>query len=297
VPQTGWKPLLTMEGLGGVANIDNVQCFDGAAPVVWEVDKKVNSTGDRTQDVVTITFSEPIDGLDGSPLKFSNPPATLFNVWMIANGDTVVIDSMFRGINLLSNVGTNSVSFYMTNGNDLTGGNFVNFVTTPPLMADGAGNKPLAINQKVRVVVEGDIGNVRIGPNPMFPVFSHFESQLTNHDAHEAYTWAKSDGGAVMVADILLPSESSVANFTAKAALLVFDNVGNLTYSARNDANVIPAQWQADRTGGEVRQLVFYWNGITSENRKAAPGIYRAILYISTDTKQQKFLGNIGIAR
>jgi hypothetical protein len=288
---------VTIGGLTGVAAIDNFQCSDGAAPVVWEVRKKVISTGDRTKDIVTVTFSEPLQAPDGSQLKFSNPPATLFHVWTISNGDTVVIDSMFRGINLLSNVGASSVSFYMSNGNDLTGGNFVNFVTDPSMITDAAGNKPLAINQKVRVIVEGDIGDIHIGPNPMFPVFSHFESQLTNHDAHEAYTWAKTDGGAVMVTDILLPSESDVPNFRVKAALMVFDNVGNLVYSLKNDDNVIPDQWQAGRKGGEIRQLVFYWNGITSENRKAAPGIYRAILFISTDTKQQKFLGNIGIGR
>ena len=294
--QTGWLPLLTIDGMSGVERIVNFECSDGAPPVVWEVRKKVNAAGDRTKDIVTVTFSETVFAADGSPLSGFTPPAVIFYVWVVDNGDTVKVDSMFAGIDAITEVSGKYVRFSMVNGADLNGNHYVNFIVDSAALADKAANTPVAYNQKVRVIVEGDIGKVHIGPNPMYPVFKHFEPQLTHHNPQEAYQWAKNDGGAVMVAEVYL-ADTAAQSFKVKASMMVFDAVGNLAYSRTSGDDVIPAEWRNDPWNNENRQLVFYWNGITNDNRKASPGIYRVVIYLDSESRQEKFLGNVGIGR
>jgi hypothetical protein len=127
----------------------------------------------------------------------------------------------------------------------------------------------------------------------MYPIFAHFESTLQNHEPLVAYQWAKT-GGAVMVADVMIPSDE---DFSAKATMAVFDAVGNLVYDVANHGNVIPYEWVTQSSGGDIRQLVFYWNGITNDMRKAAPGIYRIVIYLDLKNEQKKYRGNVGIGR
>jgi hypothetical protein len=184
----------------------------------------------------------------------------------------------------------------MSNGNELTASHYMNFVFDPSVVIDNSGNKPLENNQKVRVIVDPAIGQIHIGPNPMTPVFDHFEVNrvLTHRNPQQAYHWAKNDGGAVIVANVLMPS---TPGYRAEVTLMVFDAVGNLVYDIANHDNVIPPEWEQQQQGDEDRQLVFYWNGISNDNRAAAPGIYRVIVFLDTPTEQQKFIGNIGIGR
>jgi hypothetical protein len=220
----------------------------------------------------------------------------IFHVWAVNGSDTVLIDSMFVDIDGIPEVGGKYVRFPMTNGNDLNGSHLVNFVVEPSMVADMAGNIPTANNQKVRVIVEGDIGTIHIGPNPMYPVFDHFEPLLTHHNPQEAYEWAKRDGGAVIVAEVYL-ADTAAQDFKVRASMLIFDAVGNLAFSTESDDDVIPPEWHDDPWNNENRQLVFYWNGITNDRRKASPGIYRVIVYLDIASRQERFLGNIGIAR
>ena len=296
--QTGWTPAITIGGLDEAEPITSHVSADGAPPVIWNVKKVISSTGDRTSDKVTVTFSEPIVRDDGGPLMFSMSPETMFYVWVARDGDTVRVDSLFAGIQNITDFGADHIVFFMTNGKDLNGNHLLSLKSdTLAAIGDGGMNVPAPNNQKVRVRVEGDIGPIFIGPNPMYPVFDHFESQLTHHDPLTAYQWAKNDGGAVMTAEILLSDSASDPDMKVTAAMLVFDAVGNLVYSAKNKDNIIPAAWLAGRQGGEVKQLVFYWNGITNDKRKAAPGIYRVFIYLDTKTSQKKYTGNVGIGR
>jgi hypothetical protein len=98
-----------------------------------------------------------------------------------------------------------------------------------------------------------------------------------------------------MVAEIYLADTAT--DFAARASLLIFDAIGNLVYSRNSDDDVIPEKWNDDPWNNENRQLVFYWNGISNDNRKSSPGIYRAIVYIDLPTIQRKYVGNIGISR
>jgi|GEM_PF-3947235 len=304
IPQTGWEPFISIENLDKVQDVSQHTCEDGAGPVVWQVIKTVNSAGDRTKDKVTVIFSEPIKGDGNEVFKEAMSPYDVFNVYQVTGSDTSIVDSMFYGISSFSRVGSDALEFFMTNGNDLTGLHWLNIKTEPkPRIEDvkrgemAAGNDPDDKNMKVRVVVKGEIGQIKIGPNPMTPVFAHFEDELTYRKPEDAFKWAKEEGGAVMVAEVYLADTAAGGNFKVRASMLIFDAVGNLVYSRKSDDDVIPEQWRNEPWNNENRQLVFYWNGITNDNRKAAPGIYRTIIYIDTESRQQKFLGNVGIAR
>ncbi len=297
VPQTGWVPSISIGGLDDAEPISAVVMHDGAAPVIWDIVKRVSSTSERSRDRVTVTFSEDVFGPNASPVQFSNTPEALFNVWRTEYGDTVADSSMFAGIATLSEVGSDYVVFFMTNGENLTANNLLSLRTDTLLLGDKFENTPNPNNQKVRVRVEGAIGPIHVGPNPMYPTFQHFEERLANHEPQEAYEWAKRDGGAVMVAELLLPDKTTAPTYAADATMIVFDAVGNMVYSIESEGNVIPGEWLEERMGSEVHQLVFYWNGITSDRRKAAPGIYRVVIYLDTKTEQEKFTGNVGIGR
>ncbi len=301
IPQTDWLPYISLSGHNDIKDIVNMQCEDGAGPVIWAVTKTVSSTGDRSKDKVTVTFSEPITGDGGEAFDQGTAPERVFNVYLVKDaGDTILIDTMLARIKGFSEVGDSALVFYMTNGNDLTGRHWFSIKTSPrPLLEDLKTNDPNENNQKVRVIVRGDIGPISIGPNPMYPTFLHFEpgNVLNYREPEEAFYWAKYDGGAVMVAEIIMPDPSE--DFVVTGVLVVFDAVGNLVYTIRNDNDIIPEKWREPPgwIPGEQKQLVFYWNGITSDNRKAAPGIYRAIVYIDTKTRQQRFVGNVGVGR
>ena len=92
----------------------------------------------------------------------------------------------------------------------------------------------------------------------------------------------------------------------AEAKLMVFDAVGNLAFSKASDDNFVDdlPQWQQDNltSGDGPVTLSFYWSGCTSRGMKAAPGVYRLIVYIiakDTDgnTKTMKFAKTVAVKR
>jgi hypothetical protein len=64
---------------------------------------------------------------------------------------------------------------------------------------------------------------------------------------------------------------------------------------------ISPRQWLTNGVAGEHKQIVFYWNGITDRNVRAAPGIYRVITYMKyhdgRETVEKEHIGNIGIGK
>jgi hypothetical protein len=153
------------------------------------------------------------------------------------------------------------------------------------------------VNRRTRVIVKGTIGALVIGPNPMVPTFFYPQGsdRLVSRDPQEAFNWVKSKGGAVAAVDFVLPEERDVK---VKASMMVFDAVGNLVYSRQNNDNVLPMEdWANSWVPGSMRKLVFYWNGITDRDTRAAPGIYRAIVNLEFDGKQERYVTNVGIGR
>ena len=80
--------------------------------------------------------------------------------------------------------------------------------------------------------------------------------------------------------------------------MMIFDAIGNLVYSRKNDQNLTPQDWySSNKAAGDKEQLVLYWNGITDYDKKASPGIYRAIAILKINGEVRKHVGNIGIGR
>ncbi len=300
-PQTDWRLTLTLRNAGDTINeVSDTLIQDGAGPVIWEVIKHANSNGDRTRDKVVVTFSEPVAEENRSPLRAGMAPEELFNVWYYnQNNETFSpADSMIDGIEELASPSPDSVVFYMTNGNDLTGGYYFSFRTEGGVdLADDQLNTPSETNRKTRVVVIGAIGEIAIGPNPVVPTANYFESKLTYVEPREAHRRATREGGAIMAIELILDGENVKKKATGR--MIIFDAVGNLVYTRENRSNLIPSEWRnlSLKEEGEGRQLVFYWNGMTESRKKAAPGLYRVALFIDFDGTQRKYTGNVGISR
>jgi hypothetical protein len=300
IPQTNWTPDVALRNTGSFDVGDTTLTgTDGAGPVIWSVLKIVSSSGDRTNDKVIVTFSEPVFAPDGSPLSFSIPPSEMFAVWIYDEFSEkyVRVDSILTGITTLSEAGENTVVFYMTNGENLTANHRFSINTDQaPVLGDVVQNQPNTENRKVNVDIKGALGNISAGPNPMHPVFSHSQNDLEHVNPQTAYSWAKNEGGAVMTTEITL-SEEDATTLMASGSMMIFDAVGNLVYSRKSSDNLIPESWHSDWVQGSNRQLVFYWNGITDRDMRAAPGIYRTVIMVKWGNQHRKYVGNIGIGR
>jgi hypothetical protein len=301
--QTNLRPQVSLLNPGEeiAATTAPLTATDGAGPVIWTVKKDADVTGNHANDKVTVTFSEDITDLNDAQLKVSTQPGELFNVWVwdATTKSFVSADTLFDGITKFSLVTNNSVTFNMENGENLLSAHFLSIDSTMGLMVDKSDNYPNQNNQQVRVKVIGAIGTITIGPNPTTPVMNHYEDVLTCHDPVEAYNWVRNEGaGTVMTADIVLPDSASLRDLVITASLMVFDEIGNLVYSRKSDDNIVPNDWLEDGIGGSTRQLVLYWNGMTDRRTKAAPGLYRSILFVKVSGLEgTKYTGNLGIAR
>jgi hypothetical protein len=303
-PQTDWTPLLSIHNLELAEEVRNVPTIDGAGPVVWRVEKFVNSAGDRTKDRVEVTLSEPIVEADGDPFALTNRPSDVFHVWVTDSAGTFVRDSLvLDGIGQFAEKREDQLVFYMTNGAELTSYHHFNLRTDKDLVADAAErNLPGENNHKVRVVISGAPGELIVGPNPFPPTFfvppgegasGQRQTTLMSHPAMYVYQWVQNKGGAAIKIQLTLPDDATTP---AKVVLMVFDAVGNLVHKRATD-NAIPQDWRDNWLGGTSRDLNFYWNGITDRDTRAAPGIYRMIVYLHFVGGERKFSKNVGIAR
>lgn len=170
VPQTGWMPSLSIStAVSDVTpgSVDDYTVTDGAGPVIWTVVKKVNSQADRTKDLITVTFSEPI-GTNGDTFdKSTNPPGTILHVWEDSVGANnvhhyVLRDYILKGLttnSYTSDISSTQLSFYMTDTADLSSKYFLNLDTITiahlsdkPSISNVLVNKPIYNNQKVCIV-------------------------------------------------------------------------------------------------------------------------------------------------
>jgi fibro-slime domain-containing protein len=312
-PQTDWRPLLSIINHPDInaATVTRDTTTDGAGPVIWNVTKTADPSGDHTKDRVTVVFSENVFNAQMTMLPLSTDPTDLFHVWTYTNGQFVMVDSLLTGITSITVIPPNykQLSFFMTNNENLTGLNFMTIDSSSGLVFDTANskiaNQPNANNHRVRVIVQGKVGQIVIGPNPLTPVMRHREDVLTWRDPKQAMNWAQTEGGAVITADFVIPSSNDEAGRKAtsdtawvRGELHIYDAVGNMVYSKQNQTNIIPQVWRENWVGGETKQLVFYWNGITKQDLKAAPGIYRAVVYIKSNiSDESKYTGNVGVGR
>ncbi len=295
VPQSGWLPYITISGLAG-ESVDNRQCTDGASPLIWEVQKTVSSTNDRTRDKVTVTFSESIASPDGAALGFSTPPRDIFAVWTTRSADTVEAATILDGIVNFTEIGDDYVVFYMTNGNDLTGEHYLSIRTLPPRVADLDGNLPAQDNEKRRVAVRGDIGAMVVSPDTITPVQKYAETTLNHRDPGLVDTWIEEDGGLKIIASVALRDPNWQPDFRVTGKIQVYDPSGVIIYVRENTTNLIPDSWndlQSPAVASELRNLVFYWNGIAENGSAITGGPYKLMVYLDTETHQQKYVGYV----
>jgi hypothetical protein len=203
------------------------------------------------------------------------------------------------------------VEFYMTNDSTLSRFHKLSIAvdTTGDRDAaeiiDARGNLPLPHNVPVPVEVVGGLGDrMRVGPNPITPTMKHHD-EVHEKPLHpidppqQALQWAYYDGGGAIEVEVVLSSDtgqSSTERITGE--LRIHDIAGNLVYFAESTDNLIPRDWR----GGEgKRQLVFYWDGVSDQGRKVAPGVYRATLYLeyhtSKGTSRKPYHSTIGVSR
>ncbi len=309
-PQTGWTPTITITGLSGASSVVNTQATDGAGPVIWMVTKTIGSVGSRTQDKVTVTFSEPI-GTNGNGFNTALAPGSLIRVWtdsVLANGtDTLIeVTGMLVGIKDFFQVDSGvSVDFYMTNGNDLTSKNYLSLVSdsTGKSLSDrtqsGSVNAPAANNRLVQVVV----GSVRAqqilaAPNPTTGTFNRENPGALNLAYQpNARNWVRQDGAGAVLTFKIVP----VANQTVTARLIIFDVIGNVVASvdsSKSTKGIVPSNWVA--SSSSTYDFDIYWNCSNSRGTKCAPGVYRTLLvlwYADPSGKKtvSKLFGAVGI--
>jgi len=294
-PQTAWTPLLTIIDCDSIGEIKRATCIDGAAPVVWTAVKDVKDVLDRKKDVVTIKLSETFKSLQGTaivPFLTSTEPRSVINVWM--GNTTVKVDSMLAKTsgpaggeikNFASQLDDWCV-FKMTNGNDLNSQHFVNINDLNTVVCDLKGNVPHALNQKVRVKVTGNIGDIIVAPIPIIPTLiihnQIINNPLIHYDSLNIFNIITNNGGAI----ITIPIKGQLKGL--QASLMVFDAAANLVFSQQSIDNLLGSgpfslpQWMKDAlmNGTGIVNLNFYWSGCTSKGMKSAPGVYKLIVYI-----------------
>ncbi len=307
VPQTDWLPYVTITGIPDIADVSGQLCADGAPAVVWSVLKTANTSGNTSKDRIAVTLSEQIKNTDGSSFMYAGiSPAAIFNVWHKSDNGFVLIPDMLTGIHHFFDHTCDTLFFYMTNGNNINSNHYVNLVFQDSLLADGAYNTPALNNQKVPVQVVGTIDKIVIGPNPVIPTLAIHnklkDQPLTHVDPYIVYNMIKSNGGAMIVADIELSTDDlSNSNLRITGQLMIFDAVGNLVFAKENRNNVLPDDWQIPdinqiKESGTL-QLIFYWDGVTDRDRKACPGIYRVALTVQYGKNTRKVTGTLAVGR
>lgn len=306
--QTAWEPLVTSDFGGAAFGIEDSMCTDGAGPVIVSVYKDLTSAFDRAQDVVTVTFSEPVRGGMVGDLGIQALPDSLFDVWLEVGDELVLQPDMLDSITGLGNdpSGTNQLVFVMENGLDLMTHHFLSIRVygcdsvpsdcgiamldsyTPP-------NAPHPLNRRVRVILQREPPDQAVmGPNPATPTTSYVNAGEFNLEhTPEARSWVQEGGGVMVSFPVTQPTYG--VTLPVKAYMKIYDLSGNMVQEAVN-SNIV----EGSSDDVSVYNVDVYWNGYNQKGTPVAPGVYRFIIYLDYADSQQfdtKLYGNIGITR
>jgi len=264
--QTGWRPVVSIEGHSEVS-ATRFESTDGAGPVLWKISPSAGSL-----ESFTVTFSEPVVDENGNPFTMAVRPSAIFNTWLVIGRDTTLADSSWLPFeDTVLAVGPDSLVL-KTSGEAVVTGEFLLSIRTSPaaMLTDTNGNGPSDHNPRVRLSAYGTSTDITVYPDNLVAVRSHFENHLICRDPGEAYQWARDDGGIAVFVPFDLPT---VMTAQVRAALVVCDAAGNSVYG-RTANDIIPQSWRDGLVAAGTRQMAFYWNGITDDN-KAARGTYQ----------------------
>ncbi len=309
IPETGWKPSITITGMTGAKPVTNYVAADGAGPVIWSIVKTISSPSDRTQDEVTVTFSEPI-GTGGNNFNKLLAPGSIFLVWeqttTASGADTMIqVNALLDSIADFFQVSPDgmTVTFYMSNGKDLTSRDYLSLVSDtvgkPITDLSPLVNSPIFANQKVEVTVKSEPARaIVVVPNPSGPTFNREGPGVLNLAYQpNARTWVRQDGAGTVLTFKLAPATGQKIT----GYLMIYDVVGNLVNSAQAQNGITPPSWVS--SDSSAYDFDIYWNGSNSRGMKVAPGVYQTMLYLkyedlaSGSSRTSKLTGAVGIVR
>ncbi|NLG16380.1 MAG: fibro-slime domain-containing protein [Fibrobacter sp.] len=292
-PQTNWKPYISFDAIPD-AGIDSVSKFvaeDGAGPVIWKVTKEIKPGENNSEDVITVVFSETVMNKNGNKLNIDDIPSVMLYVWEKDPEDAskfIRIDSMLVGIDNLQTADDSKITFTTENEVDLTTRHFVSIKMAgdSSYITDqvGTGNFPDPDNQLVRVQLLGIPGpDLNPFPNPATATARRVSAGVINarHEPN-ARTWVKTDrSGVVLNFDLMVPPAEE--NLKVKCIIKIYDAVGNQVITNTNndllgDERISKSDLQKSR--GSLFDIDLYWNGFTGRKMKAAPGIYKVMVYL-----------------
>lgn len=286
-PQTNWLPIITFDQSSAlqIAAATDVVVKDGAGPVIFSVTKEIKDIDDRSKDIVTIKFSEPIVRTsDGQLLSISDTASKIFYVWEIdSKGNYVKVDSLLAGINNLRGINSDGsqISFTTSNGADLSSKHFISINDTIPKVKDTSsvvnGNIPVKGNVKVNVLIINNLPVlVRSVPNPSQPIFNRvIPGKLIVAHEPNALNWVRNDNaGTVMAFQISLPDRSET-DVHLRCKIKIHDLVGNLVAIEESEDIMKTIPNAALLSYSTKYDVNIYWNGSNKQGMAVAPGVYR----------------------
>jgi fibro-slime domain-containing protein len=301
-PQTAWTPYLSISGIIGADTIYNFKTTDGAGPVIWKVTKTIIKTDDRTQDRVTIVFSEKIFDKDGGSFKLTNIPDLVFTVWK-RNPDgsfdsiPTMLDSILHFAVILND---STVIFDMLNGKDLTSNNYISISTARQVMDQAHKNFPEENNRKVPVYIQPVPPDKIIAvPNPSGPTFVRQRpAEFKFEHNPNARDWVRTDrAGTVLTFQISPPADSTEK---VKGYIKIYDVIGNFVNEASTDDVIRSLNIDKSNMNSSYTYDI-YWNGSNAKGTSVAAGIYRTVAFITYESNKgkrtSKLLGTIGITK
>jgi hypothetical protein len=257
--------------------------------------KEINSVDDRTKDKVTVRLSERAFG-NGSTIKLSTPPASLFRVWERNSlGSFDSLERVLNGIAKLAEVRSDSIIvFYMENGQDLLNSHFMNLNTPAGVVTDAQipGIPPTADNRKVRVLFGSKPPQrAHVFPSPSPPCLTRVPPG-TFFFGNEPLgrIWVFNDNGGTLVSfSVVRPKTGTVSGY-----MKIYDAIGNIVVKQENKDLLQGADQNVTAPTIDV-----YWNGTNAMGMMVAPGVYRYVIYLQYDDNQYdtKLFGNIGVSR
>jgi fibro-slime domain-containing protein len=307
-PQTAWTPLVSISGITGANDVSKQTAKDGAGPVIWTVTRTITNPENHAQDVITVTFSEPINGPSGGSFAWATvKPSDVFTVYRIKgyqrDSTGAIIDTLYDtltnaldGITAFTQaaVGDTAIKFTMTNGKEIRSTDYMNLKSGSGQLFDAKGNNPVVDNRKAPVKVIGALPpRILAVPNPSGPTFRHEQAGVLNFQNNpEARNWVRKEGKGTVITFTISPP---LAGETVTGAIRIYDAVGNLVISAdtNNVLSSVPASVDSSYN------YDIYWNGSNANRMRVAPGVYRAIVYLTYTspgkTQKKRLWGTVGI--
>lgn len=311
-PQTFWTPTISFGKIDSlqIDSANNVKTIDGAGPVIWSVTKEIVNRQDRSKDIITVNFSEPVvREIDGSKLNVGDPPSKMFYVWYLdKTGEYVRLDSLLIGVNNIISYDGTTLKFNTSNGLDISSKNLLSLNDSLPYLKDaiGTGNNPIKDNKKTPVVIiKAPPPVLNLVPNPSSPTFVRIQPGiiLIQHEM-DARSWVYNDkGGTVITFPIVVPGKDEPA-IKLKCKLKIYDLAGNLVIENQNN-DILKTLPESIKGFVSIYDCDIYWNGSNSQKMKVAPGVYKVVVNLEYSGvtnnagkyKNARILGLLGIEK